>query len=217
MNAINRVSLFPKKRAKQGTAGFSLIELLVVIGIIAVLSAVAIPAYRGNQKSAAQASISSSLRTIGKSIQQCMAVKSFAECDDLAGIEVSCPDCSTPKTNGTNPPVCVDITKTAAGTPFKGCVSSEGGLPTITRDWSSPCNTVTVTYGCGGGPPTVYSAPTKTCAQLNCTTGGAATPGVTVGNACSAAHSHSCATNNAADKTNAGAHNGTCQANGTCN
>ncbi len=75
-------ALFPQKRARQGQAGFSLIELLVVIGIIGVLAAVAIPAYQKYTLRAQKGSLTQSINVIQKSFAGCLAVENFATCAD---------------------------------------------------------------------------------------------------------------------------------------
>ena len=218
MNAIKRVSLFPKKRAKQGTAGFSagfsLIELLVVIGIIGVLAAVAVPAYQSQQVKAKKTAIQASLRTIGEAFNRCIINEPFSGCDTLAEIAVSCPDCSPANTSSTGNKFCVAIDKTVAGTNLKGCVSSAGGaLPVTKYFWAIRCSEATAPYKCDGSNYQLEPASSKDCNTLGCA-GAAAVPGSCSG---SGTINHPCTVSTDPDKmTTQGANTGTCTS-GVCN
>ena len=65
---------------RRSEGGFSLIELLVVIGIIGVLAAVAIPAYQGYQRRAVRETLASNVAQIQKAFPACLAVNAFVAC-----------------------------------------------------------------------------------------------------------------------------------------
>ena len=173
MNAINRVSLFPKKRAKQGTAGFSLIELLVVIGIIGILAAVAIPAYQGYNLRAAIGSMKRSVGAIQAAFANCLAVNSFDTCaDDKINNTIKTPEGVTitqvPDAGSNAQKTCLLVTL-SADADHKACVKFDNdntGAPSETL-WGvprgTPCKNITPSLTCAGAAAPPFPAPTGKC------------------------------------------------------
>ena len=141
--------------------GFSLIELLVVIGIIGVLAAVAVPAYQRYQTTAARNALTNSLQNIGKAHVACGVLED--DCWTLAQIDVACADCdvSTP----TRYPWCVS----AENDDEKACliVSSRTSSPAILNSWEKPtCSDFSQNWDCTGN-----MAGTVLPNQVNCPAG----------------------------------------------
>ena len=131
--------------------GFSLIELLVVIGIIGVLAAVAIPAYQSYREDAAKKTLEVSLHNVGKAYQVCRVKpdnNTLADCEDLSDLKVVCEKCNstTSKSMG-DPRWCVDATDGGS----MACLFSSGAdaPPVIINSWKRPeCSNIYATYGC---------------------------------------------------------------------
>ena len=148
--------------------GFSLIELLVVIGIIGVLAAVAIPAYQRYQERAARGALTNSLNNIGKAQIACGILNDFVTCSTLPGINVSCATCGTPQFV-TGPPAdypwCVDATNDT----HKACLTIQNrtSSPNIVSNWEAiQCSSITETWVCSAMGTGTTNNP---CANSGCT------------------------------------------------
>ena len=81
--------LHRKDAARKKTSGFSLIELLVVVGIIGVLAAVAIPAYNTYRLNAATTAVAAEASGLMKAVQSCLVNNNVPTCTMTGDINMT--------------------------------------------------------------------------------------------------------------------------------
>lgn len=80
------------KLMKKAQVGFTLIELMIVVAIIGILAAVAIPAYQDYIKRARFTNVVSSIAPITTAMAHCIQSEgNLAACDTFAKLNVSAP------------------------------------------------------------------------------------------------------------------------------
>lgn len=80
------------RAAARAQQGFTLIELMIVVAIIGILAAVALPAYQGYVKRAAYSEVVAQANPIKTAITECLNVKgAIADCDSFAELGMESP------------------------------------------------------------------------------------------------------------------------------
>ncbi|WP_088458883.1 pilin [Acinetobacter soli] len=114
--------------------GFTLIELMIVVAIIGILAAIAVPAYQNYIKRAAYTEVTSAMAPIKTAIDVCYASeKSLASCDTYDKIGETAPTASAKALNS------IGITATTAvitanPNSYKGIATTDTCVLTPTED-----------------------------------------------------------------------------------
>lgn len=126
--------------------GFTLIELMIVVAIIGILAAVAIPSYQNYTKRAAYSEVIASMASVKTAIGVCMSQAAKTDCDSAGEAGVTLP-------GNAGAVKSVTITETTAAivaTPnnYKGIVEADTCTltptlngTTVTWAYSGPCVT----------------------------------------------------------------------------
>jgi type IV pilus assembly protein PilA len=137
------------QHARDKQAGFSFVELLVAMVVLALLAALAIPAFAGQREKAGDAAAKSLLRSGASTIETAAVGEDGYTALDaaaLGAIETNIAWRDTPGAKTADDEI--SISGTSAGGYTLSSTSSTGRMFTLTKDVS---NQPTVTRTCGAG------------------------------------------------------------------
>lgn len=117
--------------------GFTLIELMIVIAIIGILAAIAIPAYQNYIKRAAYTEVTSAMAPIKTAIDTCYAIeKDLTKCDTAGKVGESLPTNLSGKALKTIAITASTAVITATPNAYKGIATTDTCLLTPAKETS---------------------------------------------------------------------------------
>lgn len=117
--------------------GFTLIELMIVIAIIGILAAIAIPAYQNYIKRAAYTEVTSAMAPIKTAIDTCYAIeKDLTKCDTAGKVGESLPTNLSGKALKTIAITASTAVITATPNAYKGIAATDTCLLTPAKETS---------------------------------------------------------------------------------
>ena len=204
---------FLKRRLKvlKNKKGFSLIEVLVAVGLIGIITAIAVPQFQDYREQTGLVAGNTSVSNIAKAYQNCMALNAFTDCDELDKIKISCAECSD-ATLGAEPPFCANYKTTAGGKEFRMCVSVDANnsiTKTIGGNFKVCHNTCTGS-ACPGGQWTTSKVP-STVKRCKTAAADCQTTDVKPASAANKTYAVQCQANTVASAGTCATSGGTCQ------
>ena len=115
-----------KKRIKilKNQKGFTLMEVLVAVGLIGIITAIAVPQFQDYREQTGLVAGDASTTNMARAYKNCVALNDFASCNTLDKIGIKCEGCTDANPSlGNSPPFCANFKSKAGAKEFKMCVS----------------------------------------------------------------------------------------------